>query len=535
MDQARSLSLPDLVVFGLYIGGLILYGIIDRHRSLRARDHFLAGQSANFAKVGFSLYASTISATTLVGLTGSAYAHGISVFNYEWMAAVVLTIFCAFVLPTYLRSQVFTVPEFLELRYGKFVRTYVSGLACLLGIFLDAAGALFAGAVLFKLMAPDWPLWQVCGLLALLAGGFLIAGGLRAVITVESVQGLVMIFTVAALAWFTFSAVGNGSLLAGWNAMLTEVPAEKLSLVRPHDDPAVPWTGLLTGIPLIGFYFWCTSQMMVQRVLAAKSLDHGRWGSLMGAGLKLTSLFLVCLPGAATLLLFPDLEQSDQVFSHIVFDILPDGLRGLIIAACLISILAGLSGIYNSTSTLITMDFIRRFKPDLSDKGLIRTGRAVTAAIMVLSIVTAPQIIHFQDTLWQYLQSVLCYFVPPIAAVFIAGLFLKRANATGAAAGLMAGTTASVIMFADAVVFKAIPIHFLDAAMVIFLIAMAVLLTASRFGPSPDMARIGPLMFTKEVWATETQALKTVPWYHNYRWLSLGLLAVTAAIVMVFR
>ncbi|MBW8881164.1 MAG: sodium:solute symporter, partial [Asticcacaulis sp.] len=178
MTPARELSLVDLAVFVVYICALVVMGVIDRHRSLRARDHFLAGQSAPWYRVGFALYACTISATSLVGLTGSAYAHGISVFNYEWMAAVVLTIFCAFVLPTYIKSQVFTVPEFLELRYGRFVRTYVSGLASLLGIFLDGAGALFAGAVLFQIMVPAWPFWQVCALLALLAGGFLIAGGL---------------------------------------------------------------------------------------------------------------------------------------------------------------------------------------------------------------------------------------------------------------------------------------------------------------------------------------------------------------------
>lgn len=529
MTPARTLSLLDLAVFGAYIAVLIFMGVRDRHRSLKARDHFLAGQSASWPKIGFALYASTISATSLVGLTGSAYAHGISVFNYEWMAAVVLTIFCAFVLPTYIKSQVFTVPEFLELRYGRFVRTYVSGLACLLGIFLDAAGALFAGAVLFQIMVPDWPLWQVCALLAILAGGFLIAGGLRAVIMVESVQGLIMIVTCGALAWFTIDAAH------GWHTVMTQVPAEKLSLVRPRSDYAMPWTGLLTGVPLIGFYFWCTSQMMVQRVLAAKSLDHGRWGSLLGGALKLTNLFLVIIPGAAALLLFPHLDHPDQVFSHIVFDILPHGLTGLIIAACLISILSGLAGIYNSTSTLITMDFIHRLKPDLSEQGLVRTGQIVTAVIMVLSILWAPQIIHFKDTLWQYLQAVLCYFVPPIAAVFVAGLFIRRVNKAGAAAGLIAGTTASIVLFADAIHFHAIPIHFLDAAMVIFLIAMAAIIGGSFLAPAPDVVRIAPLMFSKDVWRAETEHLKTVKWYQNYRVLSIGLLAVTGAIVVWFR
>jgi SSS family solute:Na+ symporter len=534
MPLAHNLSWLDLGVFGVYIGGLLLFGLIDRHRQLKAREHFLAGQSASWPKIGFALYASTISATSLVGLTGAAYSHGISVFNYEWMAAIVLTIFCAFVLPTYIKSQVFTVPEFLELRYGKFVRTYVSGLGVILGVFLDAAGGLFAGSILFQILVPDWPLWQVCALLAVLAGGFLIAGGLRAVLMVEGVQGVVMVIVASGIAFFTFRAVGGGDVIAGWSHTLQAIDPTHLKLIMPADDKDMPWTGLLTGVPLIGFYFWCTNQIMVQRVLAAKSLDHGRWGSLMGGALKLTNLFLVILPGAAALLLFPALPQPDRVFSHMVFEVMPHGLIGLIVAACLISILANLSGIYNSTSTLLTMDFIRKLKPDMTDGQLVRTGQAITVILMIISVLWTPQIIHFQDTLWKYLQAVLCYFVPPIAAVFIAGLFIKRVNRAGAAAGLVAGTITSVILFVDAFAFHILPLHFLVAAIVIFAVAFIALLAGSLTAPAPDPATVSHLMFAKDVWQAETAHLKTVKWYQNYRFLSVALLLLTGAIVMWF-
>lgn len=481
MPLAHNLTWLDLGVFCVYIGGLLLLGIRDRRRMMQARDHFLAGQSASWPKIGFALYASTISATSLVGLTGYAYAHGIAVFNYEWMAAIVLTIFCAFVLPTYIKSQVFTVPEFLELRYGRFVRTYVSALSVALGIFLDAAGGLFAGAVLFQIMFPDWPLWQVCALLALLAGGFLIAGGLRAVIMVESIQGLILVISCACISFFTFKAAG------GWTHVMQSVDPSHLKLILPADDTAMPWIGLVTGVPLIGFYFWCANQTMVQRVLAAKSLDHGRWGSLMGA-MKLTNLFLVIIPGAAALLLFPSLDNPDQVFSHIVFQILPHGLVGLILAACLISILANLSGIYNSTSTLLTMDFVRKLRPGMSEVALVRTGQVTTVILMLISILWAPQIIHFGD-LWSYLQAILCYFVPPIAAVFIAGLFIKRANKAGAGAALVVGTISSFALFFGIEVFHAIPLHFLVAAVVIFIISLLALFAGSLTAPPLILAR----------------------------------------------
>ncbi len=532
MQPSYSLSLFDMAVICAYIGGLILAGILDKRRALKARDHFLGGQSATWPRLGFSLYASTISVTSLVGMTGSAYAHGIAVFNYEWMAAVVLTLFCAFVLPTYIRSQVFTVPEFLELRYGRFVRTYVSGLSIVLAVFLDAAGCLFAGAVLFQTLFPDWALWQVCALLAVLAGGFLIAGGLRAVMMVEAVQGLILITACASLAFFTFKATGEAT--GGWHDTLARLNPAHLKLILPASDTAMPWTGLLTGAPLIGFYFWCTNQTMVQKVLAAKSLDHGRWGSLFGGALKLTTLFLVIIPGAAAVLLFPHLAKPDQVFSHLLFGILPHGLIGLIIAACLVSILSTLASLYNATSTLITMDFIRRLKPGMSEAHLVLTGRIIIVGLMGVSIAWVPQIVHFKETLWQYLQAILCYFVPPIAAVFIAGLFIKRANATGAAAGLVLGTISSLALFFGVEVFHIIPLHFLVAAMVIFVVALGSLCTASLVSPAPDESRMAPLMFNKNVWQAETQSLKTVTWYQNYRILSLGLLGLTFAIVIWF-
>ena len=316
---------------------------------------------------------------------------------------------------------------------------------------------------------------------------------------------------------------------------MTRLNPERLKLILPASDPAMPWTGLLTGVPLIGFYFWCANQTMVQRVLAAKDLDHGRWGSLMGGAMKLTNLFLVVIPGAACVFLFPHLGQPDQVFSHIVFDLMPHGLIGLIVAACLISILSGVAGIYNSMSTLLTMDFIRKLKPDMSQQNLVRTGQIVTAGLMVISILWAPQIVHFKDTLWQYLQAVLCYFVPPIAAVFTAGLFLRHVNKAGAAAGLVVGTILSFALFFGVEVFHVIPLQFLVAAMVIFVASFAALLIGSLFAPAPDAERIMPLMFSGAVWRAETEHLKTVRWYQNYRVISLGLLIVTGAVVVWFR
>ncbi len=532
MAQGHANTGIDVVIVALYLGMVLLVGLWKPDRGQTAKQHFLASASAAWPRIGFALYASTLGATSLVGITGTAYANGISVFAYEWMAALVLPVFCTFILPTYLTSRVFTVPEFLELRYGRFVRTYVAGFSICLDIFLDGAGGLFAGSILFQILAPDWPLWIISTLLAVLSGAFLLLGGLRAVILVEAIQGIIVVAACACLAAFTFHAADHAA--GGIGQVWAHIDPSKLKLIMPASDPNIPWTGLVTGVPLIGFYYWCTNQTMVQRVLSARSLDDGRWGSLLGGALKLTTLFLVVLPGTAAVLIFPHLGAPDQVFSHIVFGILPHGLIGMVIAVCLVSILSSLASLYNATSTLLTMDFIRRLRPALNDAQLIRVSRGLTVVVMILSVLIAQQIGHFRGTLWQYLQAVMSYFVPPVAAVFLAGFFWTRANATGAACGLIVGTAASFAGFFAIEVYRAVPLHFLLAAVVIFAIALAAVAFGSWFGTPEPLERITPLMFTPKVWRAETERLKGVAFYRNYRILSLGLVALTLTIVAIF-
>ncbi len=529
MAHWNALNGIDLAVILFYLGIVLVAGLRSLDRNTTAKQHFLASSSARWPRIGFSLYASTLGATSLVGITGTAYAHGISVFAYEWMAALVLPIFCTFILPTYLTSRVFTVPEFLELRYGRFIRTYVSNFSVCLELFLGGGGGLFAGSVLFQTLVPGWPLWVISAILAILSGIFLLLGGLRAVILVEAVQGVVVVTVCAALAWFTFHAAG------GFGLIWAHMDPSKLKLIMPASDPAIPWTGLITGVPLIGFYYWCTNQTMVQRVLSARSLDDGRWGSLLGGALKLTTLFLVVLPGAAAVLIFPHLSSPDQVFSQIVFRILPHGLVGVVIAVCLVSILSSLASFYNAASTLVTMDMIRRLQRRLDDRQLIRISRLVVVALMAATVVIAQQIGHFHNTLWQYLQSVMCYFVPPVAAVFLAGFVWTGANTTGAIYGLFAGLAASFAGFCGIEVWHVIPLHFQIAAVVIFLITLAAIVIGSRFGQPEPIERITPLMFTPDVWRAETQRLKGVPAYRNYRILSCALIVLTLTIVFIFR
>lgn len=548
------MSALDWTVVAAYLVGIIGLGLWASRGQRTASDYFLAARSSTWPTIGLALIASNISSTTLIGLAGAAYATGISVFNYEWMAAVVLAVYCVFVLPAVLRSRVYTMPEFLERRFSPGMRLYFSGLTVFLNIVVDTAAALFAGALVFSLIFPGIPLWQIAACIAIAAGIYTALGGLKAVLVTEVIQALLLLSASVFIAVFAFQAAG------GWDRVMATVPAEKLSLIRPNDDPGVPWLGLLTGVPLLGFYFWCTNQFMAQRVMSAKSLDHGRWGALFAGLLKLPILYLMVLPGTAAILIYPDLASGDEVYPRLVFDLLPAGVVGLVIAGFLAAIMSSIASTFNSASTLVTMDFARRIAPGLDEAGLVRVGRITTLVFMVLAVAWIPVIETYADSLWQYLQAVLAYTVPPVVAMFALGLFWKRANARGAAWGLTAGLSLGVLIFLTNVILAGIErqtgapvgfvvqspvlsalvgglqaIHFLLVASLLFAASLIGVIAGSLTAPPPPADRTGGLMWRRADYEAETAHLKTLPAWQNYRLQAVALLVLTAVLVWVWR
>jgi solute:Na+ symporter, SSS family len=518
-----GLSAVDGWVASLYVLGVIIFGLLFRLNITTVSQQFLSGRQARWPMVGFTLFAATVSSAALVGVTGSAYAEGVSIYNYDWTAVLVLTLFCAVILPTYLNSGVFTVPEFLEKRYGRLARGYVSGLSIILMTFVDTAGLLFAGSLLFKVLFPALSLLQVGTALSLCAGLFLVIGGLRAVMITDIVQVIILIGACGLMSILTLNAVG------GFDALMAGTEPSRLMLIRPASDDHLPWTGLVTGLPLIGFYFWCTNQYMVQKVLAAKSLDHGRWGSLFAGGLKLTTIGLLIIPALCAPLLFPKLSEPDTVFFTLIFKLLPQGLIGLVIGVFLVTILSALAANYNAAATLVTLDFLKRYRPNIGEKALLLAGRLSIFGVMVLSVMWLPIIGHIADTLWNYLQAMLSYGVPPIAAIFLLGIFWRRANKFGAAWGLTIGTILSLFLFIGVEVLGRIDLHFLVAAFIIFIVSTLTIIATSFLRPAPD--HIEHLMFTRKVWDKETETLKAMPLYQNYRYISVALLLITILVI----
>jgi len=517
----------DLGIVLLYFAAMIALGLYLSRRIHNADDYFLAGRHMIWPLIGFSLFASNISSTTLVGLSGEAYATGISIYNYEWMAAIVLVVFAVFFLPVLLRRRTFTMPEFLAGRFDDRVRTYFSALTLFLSVVVETAGSLFAGALVIQMVFPDVPLWQTMTVLAVIAGIYTLAGGLAAVMITDVVQALLLLLGSLVIAWSAFDQIG------GIGAVFAQLDSDKLSLIRPLDDPSMPWLGLITGVPLLGFYYWATNQAIVQRVLAAKDVHHGRIGALFAGALKLAPLFIMVLPGSAAILLYPELENSDQVYPMLMFDLLPVGLLGLVLAGFVAAIMSQIDSALNSASTLVTMDFVRRWRPDLDSHRLMIIGRVVMALFLVFAVIWAPFITQFRS-IFSYLQTMFSYAVPPVVALFVVGVFWPRANAAGAVSSIAVGLIVGLLGFIAIELLGAFTLHFLYVAPVLFVLCAATLIGVSLATPPPDPARIADYLWRKSDFDAETLALKDTAWYRNYRVLALILLAATTVLVVAF-
>jgi SSS family solute:Na+ symporter len=554
-----NLSALDIGVMVFYAIAIIAYGLYKGKRE-SSEEYFLGGRSMTWPIVGISLFAANISSSTLVGLAGDAYKTNVHVFNYEWLAVVVLIIFAIFFMPFYIKSQVYTMPEFLERRYDSRSRYYFSFITLVGNVIVDTAAGLYVGMLVLKLVFPEMETWQIIMILAVAAAAYTIPGGLSSVIHTEVIQAILLVIGSCILTYYCYDAVG------GWDALLAKLTEMKgtppvmdkttdeiFSLVRPigsvdyEGNEFMSWRGLLFGAPILGFYFWANNQFMVQRVLSAKDLNHGRWGALFAGFLKLPVLFIMVLPGVFAIVMFSDLDLTalnyndcdnladcpNMTYPVLLFQLLPTGLLGLVLAGLLAAMMSSVSATFNSASTLITMDFIQKARPDMTSKELVRAGQISTIVLVVLAAAWAPQIERF-GSLFQYLQLVLAFICPPVVAVFVLGLFWKRASANGAFAALMVGFSIAIFLLLSNI-YDISPyvndIHFLDRAALLLLICAIVHIVVSLQTEGPSEAVIANYTWRKSVWTEETEELKALPWYQNYRILSLILLTITIALV----
>ena len=563
--ESIGLSTIDISIIVVYLVGIVWYGI-SKGKQQSSEDYFLAGRNMTWPIVGISLFAANIGSNTLIGLSSDAYQTNTAVYNYEWMAAVVLVFFAIFFLPFYLKSKVYTMPEFLERRYDSRSRYYFSAITIVGNVIIDTASGLYAGNLILKIIFPEVSSTVIILGLALAAAAYTIPGGLSSVVHTEVIQAVLLILGSVILTYFCLTEIG------GWSGMmerLTELSGsgyiskqanEVFDMAGPINDSYMPWTGLLFGVPLLGFYFWANNQFMVQRVLSARDLNHGRWGALFAGLLKIPVIFFMILPGVIAIALFSNLDISsinyyaagedgasvlctnlkdcpNMTYPVMLVQLLPTGILGLVIAGLLAAMSSSISATLNSASTLITMDFVTKLNPGLTSKQLVRVGQIATVVLVLLAAFWTQYIERISDSLWEYLQLVLGFIAPPVVAVFLVGLFWRRGNGAGAFAALMAGIVFSVLFIVSQAydLFPALNgIHFLHKAPLLMLACMIVHFIVSSMTAPPSEETVNSMTWNVGLFKAETEELKDLPWYENYRYLAIILLIITAIVVGIF-
>lgn len=445
-----SLNLADYcVIFGYFLFiGLFSYFLIKKGRRKAGESetagYFLGGKNIGWFVVGASLFASNIGSEHLVGLAGAGASGDFPMAQFEILAAIMLLLLAWVFVPIYLRLGVFTMPQFLEKRYGSWSRSYLTWVSLIGYVLTKISLTIIAGGIIFtSLLGIDF--WLGATLVVIVTGIYTVIGGLKVVVYTDMIQMFILLAGAIALGYFGLQELG------GWDQLQLRTDSSYTSLWRPFNHPDFPWTGILFGAPILGVWYWCTDQFIVQRVLAARNIDHAQQGSIFAGYLKLLPLFIFVIPGVIAYALsvgenpiisFPTEDGKavyDAALPLLTMELLPSGFRGLVIAGLLAALMSSLSSVFNSCSTLFTIDVYQRWRPETPEKKLVQIGQIATAVMVVLGLAWIPFLKMMEGGLFQKLQSIQSYISPPIAAVFLLGVFWKQINARAAKYSLLTG------------------------------------------------------------------------------------------------
>src|SRR5687768_7601594 len=460
-----------------------------------------------------------------------------AVGQFEVLASFMLLILGWVFVPFYLRSGVFTMPEFLERRFSAGARWYLAGVSIVAYILTKISVTIAAGGIVFEaLMGIDF--WTGAMVVVVITGVYTIFGGLRVVLYTDLLQMFVLIGGAIAVTLVGLSALG------GWGAMRDVVGPGFMDMWKPASHPDFPWTGILFGAPILGVWYWCTDQFIVQRVLAAHNRDHARRGTIFAGYLKLLPLFIFVVPGLVAYALSKQgklqLSAPDQALPTLVAALLPVGLRGLVVAGLLAALMSSLSSVFNSTSTLVTLDVYKKLRRAAPERELVLVGQATTAVLVGLGLLWIPLMKLISGQLYQYLQSVQAYISPPIAAVFLIGILWKRVNATGAMAALLAGFVLGMGRLGlelnranlDGMLLGYASMNFLHFAIFLFVVCSVILVVVSLVTPPPAAEQVSGLTFQTR---TATTTVSDPAWRAKDKAMSLGLVAAVLATWIYFR
>ena len=503
----RSLASIDLIIIGIYFLIIFSIGLYFALKERTTTDYFLASRNIGWFAIGASLFVSNISTEHFIGLAGSGASSGMAVGHFEWLACLILLLLGWVFVPFYLRSNVFTMPEFLELRFSRACAVYLAVVSILAYIFTKISVHLYAAGVVLERVV-GWNPLAAALILVIATGVYTIAGGLAAVIYTDLVQTMILIAGAVMLTAIGLDRTG------GFAGLRMAVPESYFHMIKPIGDAEFPWTGIFFGAPILGIWYWCTDQVIVQRVLSAKDEGNARAATSFAGFLKILPVFILVLPGLIAFALYRDafvvrdgqVTNGDIAYPLLVINLLPAGLVGVMIAALMAALMGAMSSVFNSASTLVTLDFYKKIAPHANEAQLVNFGRAATGVLVLLGILWVPFIRLISSQLFIYLQAVQAYISPPIAVCFIFGILWPRMNGAGAIASLLTGFVLGTVRFVlevfdksrhfeAAAIRSVIDLNFLHYAIVMFLVCAAVLVVVSVLTPPPDRRALAGLTF----------------------------------------
>lgn len=530
MQQLDNLDWISISLYFLLLVGIAVWVI--RKKEDNTEDYFLAGRNIGWFVVGASIFASNIGSEHVVGLAGTGASNKLPLLIYEIHAWVVLMLGWVF-LPFYARSGVFTMPEFLEKRFDARSRWVLSIFSIVAYVLTKISVTIYAGGVVVSaLLGIDF--WTGAIATVVLTGIYTVLGGMRAVVYTETLQAILLVIGAAVLTFIGLDKVG------GWGSMVDTLGPEYFNMWRPATDPDFPWPSLFITSTIVGIWYWCTDQYIVQRTLTARNIKEGRRGTIFGALLKLLPVFLFLIPGviALTLKMRGELqwENADEAFPVLMSNLLPSGLRGLVAAGLLAALMSSLASVFNSCSTLFTVDVYKKLRPNTPEKKLVRTGQIATVFVVIIGIIWIPIMANISGVLYEYLQSVQSYIAPPITAVFLLGIFYKRINSTGAFYTLVMGIVVAFIRISlelvkgsldpDGILFYLGDMNFLSFGAWFFLFCLIFMVVVSLLTKAPDQEQIVNLTFGT---ITEEEKNKNKS---SYTWVDVTISIIIVLIVI---
>ena len=503
----------DWIVLGIYFLALIGVAVwVFIQKNSNTEDYFLAGRNVGWFVIGASIFASNIGSEHVVGLAGTGFESGTPMAHYELHAWIVLLLGWLF-LPFYIRSGAFTMPEFLEKRFDSRSRWFLSVFSLLAYVLTKVSITIYAGGIVVSELL-GIPFWYGAIGIVVFTGIYTVIGGLKAVIYTETLQTVVLIFGSVVITYLGLQEVGGWSQL---RETVTAVSPDHFNMWRPMNDPQFPWTGLLIGGTIVGIWYWCTDQYIVQRTLAANNITIARRGAIFGAYLKLLPILIFLVPGIiafALTLQQPEVFQvtkADRAFPMLVKTLLPVGLKGLVAGGLMAALMSSLASVFNSCSTIFTIDIYKKIRPDKSEESLIRIGKIATAIIVVLGIIWIPIMEKIGGgVMYQYLQNVQSYIAPPVTAVFLLGIIWKRVTSDAAITTLISGLILLILRLGTEIYFQEeitsgievsgiafafATINFAHMAIFMFIFSVFLCVGVSMASAVPDYARIEGLSF----------------------------------------